>query len=177
VIERVGDNRLRIYLYHIPPVAIVGFSHDLIERLITTYPNTVVGIKDSSGDWDNLHTLLTRFPGFGTFTGSERFLLASLRLGGAGSINAVANVIAGLERRFFDRWQTEEAEGLQEAITNWRQIFPANVPQIAALKQIIAHQRQDPVWLNVRPPFVGLTQAQADELLGNLAGATPIAAD
>ena len=32
-IQRVGDSRLRIYLYHIPPVAQVGFSLPLIGRL------------------------------------------------------------------------------------------------------------------------------------------------
>ena len=51
VIERVGDARLRIYLYHIPPIAQVPITLGLIERLIAAYPDTVVGIKDSSGDW------------------------------------------------------------------------------------------------------------------------------
>jgi 4-hydroxy-tetrahydrodipicolinate synthase len=50
VIERVGDRRLRIYLYHIPPVAQVGITLDLIERLLKAYPGTIAGIKDSSGD-------------------------------------------------------------------------------------------------------------------------------
>ena len=72
VIERVGHPKLRIYLYHIPPVSQVGISLDLIERLVTTYPDTVVGIKDSSRDWNNLHALLTNFPGFNVFTGSAR---------------------------------------------------------------------------------------------------------
>ena len=32
--------------------------------------------------WDNLRAILTTFPGFGTFTGTELFLLETLRLGG-----------------------------------------------------------------------------------------------
>ena len=28
VVERVGDSRLRIYLYHIPPVAVVGITRE-----------------------------------------------------------------------------------------------------------------------------------------------------
>ena len=32
VIETVGDEKLRVYLYHIPPVAMVGFSPGLVER-------------------------------------------------------------------------------------------------------------------------------------------------
>jgi 4-hydroxy-tetrahydrodipicolinate synthase len=60
VIQRVGDARLRIYLYHIPPIAIVGITPKLVERLLDTYPETIAGMKDSSGDWNNTKT-------FGTF--------------------------------------------------------------------------------------------------------------
>src|SRR6187401_3363181 len=38
LIQRVGDKRLRIYLYHIPPMANVGWSLTLIERLLAEYP-------------------------------------------------------------------------------------------------------------------------------------------
>jgi hypothetical protein len=31
-VQCVGDPRLRIYLYHIPPVAMVGITPDLVER-------------------------------------------------------------------------------------------------------------------------------------------------
>ncbi len=49
IIERVGDERLRIYLYHIPKVSGVGIGLELIERLVKTYDSQVTGIKDSSG--------------------------------------------------------------------------------------------------------------------------------
>ena len=75
VVERVGDARLRIYLYHIPPVAQVSIGLDLIERLVKRYPDTVVGLKDSSGDWDNTRAVLDGFPGFATFAGSFAFAL------------------------------------------------------------------------------------------------------
>ena len=81
VIDRVGSAALRIYLYHIPPVAQVGFSLDLVGRLIAAYPQTVVGLKDSSGDWSNTAALLDRFPGFAVFPGSEVFLLDGLAQG------------------------------------------------------------------------------------------------
>lgn len=172
VIERVGDARLRVYLYHIPPVSQVGLSLALIERLIQAYPGVVVGIKDSSADWNNLHALLTTFPGFGIFTGSERFLLQTLRLGGAGSINAVANVIAPLQRRLYEQMQYEqmqspEAEGMQEEVNRFRQVYK-DLPAIPALKQIMAHLRGDADWRHVRPPFVELSDAQAQGLIANL---------
>src|SRR5215213_7104090 len=49
VIDRVGSNALRMYLYHIPPQTVLGLSLDLVGRLIRAYPRTVVGLKDSSG--------------------------------------------------------------------------------------------------------------------------------
>jgi 4-hydroxy-tetrahydrodipicolinate synthase len=167
VIERVGDHRLRIYLYHIPPVAQVGISLRLIDRLVAAYPATVVGIKDSSGDWDNLSALLREFPGFGTFTGNEKFLLQTLQGGGAGSINAVANVIPGPQRRLYDQWATLGAEKLQAEINQLRQITQA-YPSIAALKQIMAYIHNDPSWLNLRPPLTNLTMTQSDELLSQV---------
>lgn len=53
--------RLRVYLYHIPPVAGVPISHTLIEWLLKAYPKTVAGIKDSSGDWEHTQSLITHF--------------------------------------------------------------------------------------------------------------------
>ena len=61
VVQRVGDARLRIYLYHIPPVAIVGITPRLVERLLKAYPNAIAGMKDSSGDWNNTKTFLDAF--------------------------------------------------------------------------------------------------------------------
>src|SRR4029077_834265 len=51
VVQRVGDARLRIYLYHIPPGAVVGITPGLGERLLKAYPSAIAGMKDSSGDW------------------------------------------------------------------------------------------------------------------------------
>ena len=83
VVQRVGDDALKIYLYHIPPQTGTPFSLDLIGRLIKEYPNTVVGLKDSGGDWSNTKAILDAFPGFGTFAGSEVFCW--IRCAAAGS--------------------------------------------------------------------------------------------
>src|SRR5947208_5786349 len=61
VAQRVGDARLRIYLYHIPPVAMVAIMPGLVERLLKAYPNAIAGMKDSSGDWNNSKTFLDAF--------------------------------------------------------------------------------------------------------------------
>jgi 4-hydroxy-tetrahydrodipicolinate synthase len=94
VVQRVGDARLKIYLYHIPPVAVVGITTRLVERLLAAYPNAIAGMKDSSGDWNNTKTFLDAFAArtFDVFVGSESFLLANMRNGGVGTISATANV-------------------------------------------------------------------------------------
>src|SRR5204863_1410165 len=101
VVQRVGDARLKIYLYHIPPVAVVGITTGLVERLLAAYPTAIAGMKDSSGDWNNTKTFLDAFSEsagaartFDVFVGSESFLLANMRNGGAGTISATANVNA-----------------------------------------------------------------------------------
>ena len=38
VIDRVGSDALRMYLYHIPPQTVLGLSLDLVGRLIEAYP-------------------------------------------------------------------------------------------------------------------------------------------
>ena len=170
VIERVGDARLKIYLYHFPPVAHVGFSPKLVERLLHAYPRTVVGMKDSSGDFGNTKTMLELFAGagFDVFVGSERFLLAGMRQGGAGCISATANVNAGAIDRLYRAWRLPEAETLQAQVDAMRGAAE-KVPLIPGLKAIVAHHSGDPEWLQVRPPLVALARAQGDALLADLA--------
>src|SRR5438034_10432983 len=108
VVQRVGDTRLKIYLYHIPPVAIVGITPKLVERLLKAYPNAIAGMKDSSGDWNNTKIFLDAFAenGFDVFVGSESFLLANMRNGGVGTISATANVNPAAIHKLYRQWNT-----------------------------------------------------------------------
>jgi len=168
VIERVGSAALRLFLYHIPPVAQVPFSLDLVGRLIKAYPTTVVGLKDSSGDWSNTAALLDAFPGFAVFPGSEVFLLDGLRKGGAGCITATGNVNVPGIRKVYENWRTSQADALQNEITTVRKAIQA-YPMVPALKRIVAHFHDDPDWAAVRPPMTALTEAQSAALLADLA--------
>ena len=169
IIEAVGDPRLHIYLYHIPPVAQVGISPGLIERLLRAYPGAIAGIKDSSGDWSHTQQLIERFggSGFDVFAGSESFLLRTLRAGGAGCISATANVnpraIDGLVRD----WVSPDADALQARLDDVRKTFQKH-PMIAALKRAIAHWRADEPWSRVRPPLVELDAQGSAALIGEL---------
>lgn len=172
IIERVGDARLRIYLYHIPPIAQVPITLTLIERLLKDYPGTIAGVKDSSGDWSNTEAMLKQFQpeGFDVFAGSESFLLATLRGGGAGCISATANVNPGPIARLAGSWQQEDADAQQAALNKIRSIYQDYV-MIPALKAAIAHYAGDPAWLTLRPPLVELSAAENKALMEKLATA------
>ncbi len=158
IVERVGDKRLRIYLYNIPPVSQVPITVALIERLVKKYPDTVVGIKDSSGDWNVTKSFLDNFAGsgFSVFPGSESFLLQGLRNGGVGCISATANVNPGSIAHLFATWQNADADQQQSRLNEIRGIF-ARYPMIPALKAAIAHYGRDTSWRTVRPPLVELS--------------------
>jgi 4-hydroxy-tetrahydrodipicolinate synthase len=168
VIDKVASPALRVYLYHIPPVAQVGYSLDLVGRLIAAYPENVVGLKDSSGDWSNTAALLDRFPGFAVFPGSEVFLLDALRKGGAGCITASGNVNVPGIRKVYENRRGPQADALQAEVTTLRKALQA-YPMVPALKRIVAHFHNDPDWAAVRPPLVPLDQAQSAALIADLA--------
>jgi 4-hydroxy-tetrahydrodipicolinate synthase len=192
VVQRVGDARLKIYLYHIPPVAVVGITTGLVERLLTAYPNAIAGMKDSSGDWNNTKTFLDAFAvraagpaptagaarTFDVFVGSDSFLLANMRNGGVGTISATANVnpaaihklyVACTEQSKFENRESK-LEQLQAKLNIVREVFSSRKfpSMIAALKQAIAICADDPAWRTVRPPLIGLTPEQAKTLAAQL---------
>jgi 4-hydroxy-tetrahydrodipicolinate synthase len=170
VVQRVGDARLRIYLYHIPPVAVVGITPGLVERLLKAYPNAIAGMKDSSGDWNNTKTFLDAFAksGFDVFVGSESFLLANLRNGGVGTISATANVNPAAIHKLYTEWKNADAEQQQAGLNVTRDAFGKKYLMIAALKQGIAIYSDDPAWAKVRPPLVELSAEQAKTLAAEL---------
>jgi 4-hydroxy-tetrahydrodipicolinate synthase len=189
VVQRVGDARLRIYLYHIPPVAIVGITPKLVERLLNAYPSAIAGMKDSSSDWNNTKTFLNAFAetarpvgdstwrartGFEVFVGSESFLLANMRNGGAGTISATANVNPAAIQELYTVASADSAdvdlEAQQTRLNVVRDVFSSRKfpSMIAALKQGIAIYANDPEWARVRPPLVELTTEQAKLLAAEL---------
>jgi 4-hydroxy-tetrahydrodipicolinate synthase len=170
VIERVGEARLRIYLYHIPPVSQVPITLGLVERLLETYPQQTAGMKDSGGDWNNTQAFLDAFAaaGFDVFAGSETFLLRTMRHGGAGCISATANVHPGPIARLYHTWQAADADAQQAWLDEIRGVF-ARFPMIPALKAALAHYGRDAAWAAVRPPLVALDAEQAGALVTELA--------
>nr|WP_286226147.1 dihydrodipicolinate synthase family protein [Polynucleobacter sp. HIN7] len=169
VIEKVADANLKIYVYNIPPVTKIGLSIPLLERLVKAYPNTVIGMKDSSGDWPYTESVIKALggSGFRVYAGSEVFLLRTLKAGGVGCISATANVNPKAIAQLAARWQESGADALQESLSAVRAIF-AQFPMIPGMKAAVAHYSGDPDWLRVRPPLLSLDAEQQNRLVHEL---------
>jgi len=169
VIDKVASPALRMFLYHIPPQTMIPFGVELVGRLIKAYPGTVVGLKDSSGDWNNTKALCDAYAGegFAIFPGSEVFLLDGLRAGGVGCITASGNVNVPGIRKVYENWKTPQADQLQADITLVRMTIQ-KYPMVPALKRIVAHFHGDAEWANVRPPMERLSDAQSKALIADL---------
>ncbi|HWB47500.1 MAG TPA: dihydrodipicolinate synthase family protein [Stellaceae bacterium] len=169
VIDRVASPALKMYLYHIPPQTMIPFGVELVGRLIKAHPGTVVGLKDSSGDWSNTKALCDAYAaeGFAIFPGSEVFLLDGLRAGGVGCITASGNVNVPGIRKVYENWKTPQADQLQADITRVRMTIQ-KYPMVPALKRIVAHFHNDEAWAAVRPPMERLSGAQSQALIADL---------
>lgn len=168
VIDAVADARLRLYLYHIPALSGVPITLPVIERLIRDYPDTVVGIKDSSGDWQNLSAMLDAFPGFGIFPASESLVSRASAKGAKGCISATVNINPAVIGQLCRDWSDENGPALQAQADAVRSVVQS-FPMIPALKAVLASQRDDAAWAQLRPPLSPLSEAQHAALHAQLA--------
>jgi 4-hydroxy-tetrahydrodipicolinate synthase len=164
LIDHVSPDVPRILLYHIPPIAIVGWSIDLVGRLIESFPGVIVGMKDSAGEFSHVVEMIDAFPGFAVFPGAERHLLKGLKVGAVGCISASANVnahgIAGLIRH----WQEPDAEKRQDDANAIRNAVESR-GLIQSIKAVLAARYGDDAWRAVRPPLMPLSADARRELL------------
>jgi 4-hydroxy-tetrahydrodipicolinate synthase len=171
-IEGVGRNDLRVVLYHIPPIAQVGLSVELVGRLLEAFPGIVVGIKDSSGKLESMQQFAGTFQDFSVLAGADPFMLPLLKSGGAGCITSSSNLIGKHLRVVFDHWYEPENAALVDAaqarINAWRDLSNAYV-QLPTIKAMLAKRRNHPGWTRVRPPLVELSQAEISTVWNKMA--------
>jgi len=167
VVEGVADDRLNVVLYHIPQVSQIPIGHDLIARLMDTFPGVFVGIKDSSGDLENMQAMTERFPDLGVLAGADPLMLPVLQMGGAGAITATSNLRADALRividHFADPAQAGAVEAAQARINEWRTLSNRFV-QLPTIKAMLARARGDRGWLNLMPPLVELSEAELKDV-------------
>ncbi|MEY3776103.1 MAG: hypothetical protein RIR83_127 [Pseudomonadota bacterium] len=169
IIETIASPLLKIYIYNIPPVVTFSLPVTLLERLVKAYPDTVVGMKDSSGDWTYTKSCIDALAasGFRVYAGSETFLLSNLRAGGAGCISATANMNPAAISHLAAHWQDAGADAHQAQLDQVRATF-AKYPMIPAMKAAAARFTHAPDWVNVCPPLVPLDAHLQEKLYADL---------
>lgn len=160
LVERVADERLRLFLYNIPQLTAVAVAPAVARRLADRYPGIVAGIKDSSGDWGSTSAYLEHCPELALFVGHEPHLRRVLAAGGAGTICGIANVAPLLMRRFLDAADDRAAAPLLARIERLVEAVLAQ-PFIPAMKASMAAQSGEPAWTRVRPPLLPLADPDA----------------
>jgi 4-hydroxy-tetrahydrodipicolinate synthase len=163
LIETIADDRLRLYLYNFPQLTGIPFSLAVIQRLTRAYPDVVVGLKDSSGDMENAKSIVDACPGFAVFPSSEAVLQKGREQGFAGCISATVNLTSVDAGRV---WQTPTApESLtRQALISQIRAHIASYTLIPAIKYLLRHLYDSPVWERLLPPMRPLSAAQGDAL-------------
>jgi len=170
LIKSVDRPNLRICMYHIPPLAGIGFTPALAGRLAKDFPETIFAYKDSSGNFENTKAVIAAAPGISVFPGSELFLREGMEHGGMGCISATCNVNPDRIRYVFDVATGAKADDLDRVnndIVTFRKTVEEYVP-IPAMKGMLALQRGDGRWRNVRPPFIPASQENTEQLIAKL---------
>ncbi len=169
LLDWVADDRLKVYLYHIPQVSGVGLPVSLVRRLYEAFPEQIVGIKDSSGDWENTRALF-EIDGLIVYPGSELPLIDALDLGGPGCISATANLNATAIAEvvaLYDEGRRDAAEARHASVRGFRKTVEAYAP-IPAQKRLLSLASGDARWAVTRPPLLPLAEDRGQELADKL---------
>jgi len=157
VVEEVGDSDLKYILYNIPQVSGVSIGFEVIEQLIKLFPNNVVGMKESSGNLDNMLKITKYFNNFSLFSGSDSLALKVCQRGGAGAITACSNISGKLLNYIINNYKKESEiknfQLLQQLQEQIRKTLLLHEP-ISALKAFLSVTNNNENWNKVNPPLI-----------------------
>jgi 4-hydroxy-tetrahydrodipicolinate synthase len=153
--------KIKIILYNFEKLSGYKFSAEFVTKLVKTYPDNIIGCKDSSY---NLFEKL-KLPNFLMFPGSEAKLLKGLELGCSGCISAVTNVTHSLARKVFDDFEKKETQSANEKLVAVREIFD-QYNLISALHSYLSTKNKN--YKKVLPPLILLSQEEQKELINKL---------
>lgn len=161
VVDRIGPNGLRLYLYHFPQLSGVPYAEEAVERLRRSRPGQIVGIKDSSGDLSFSINLKRRLPDLDVFPSAEGALAQAQAHGFAGCISATANITAPFAAAGWRALGTpagtraiERAAAIRAALTRF--------PVISSVKWALADFYHEPAWSRLCPPLRPLGEGEAE---------------
>lgn len=161
VVRGIGDDNLKLLLYHFPAMSTNGFSHAAIKELVNAHPDQVVGVKDSSGDMEHAYGLARAFPNLSILVGAEPHVAPVMAKGGSGSINGLANIAPRLIKRVMSRPEKVPYADEQLVIDLLKLlVIRPGMPFVSVYKAMLAEQTGDNIWLNVRAPLSPLENGE-----------------
>src|SRR5580704_17438137 len=134
IAQRVGGS-ISLYLYNFPQQSAIQFSVEFIARLLKANPGKYVGIKDSSGSYENGLAYVENFArdGFEVYAGDDTLLKPLLEEGSAGCITAASNVKCAIGAQVYAGWNTAAGAAAQEVLAATRKAVIAT-PLVPGLK-------------------------------------------
>lgn len=131
-----------IVLYNIPARTGNKLLPETVYALARDHED-IVGIKDSSGDWDNLSAYLQLKSkldkDFYVLSGNDSLILKTLEAGGAGGIAGCANVypeVLSSIYRYFAAGDIQKAKEAQDSIASLRAVFRYGNPNTIIKKAV-----------------------------------------
>ena len=166
LIDSVDDPRLRIVFYNFPKLSGYNFSLRILQELKQRFGEIAAGIKDSSGDWENMLSITKNVPDFMVYSGTEILLLDILREGGAGCITASANVLAPECQMVYQTWKNNQQEAASQAQKKLSVLRKAleSYPFVPELKGLMAEHNGSEHWQQMLPPFSPLLASEVREI-------------
>ena len=164
LIETIGDDRLRVYLYHFPQMSATPIPVDVAVRLKKDFGPLIAGLKDSSGDMSQALAFAKATGGvdadFDVYPSSEAFLFEGLAGGCAGIISGSTNAFAN----YVQKGRAEGPDSEAFALVKAARAVASKYPLMAAMKQMEAWRSRDDGWTRMAPPLVPLTEEQKANL-------------
>ena len=159
IAEAIPDSE--IILYNFEKLCGYKFSIECVEKLVSKYPNNIVGVKDSSYNlFENL-----KIDNFSVLPGSESKLLKGLQLGCSGIITATCNATSGLARKVYDDFQNGNEQKANQKLCDVRSAFE-KYNLISGLHTYFGKNNSS--YKNLLPPLSILNSGEAEELNTNL---------
>ncbi len=155
ILSATAAKPIPLYLYHFPSQSGLPWHVALVRRLLASFGNRIVGLKDSSGDTTYAREVASIDSGFKVFPSTEAALPDARSGPFAGCISATANLNADLCARAY---RSGDATALAAAVAI-RKLFDGK-PLVPGVKALLAHIHGDPQWARVQPPLSGYPAAE-----------------
>ena len=113
-------------------------------------------MKDSSGDFAHMNTVLEQLDDFALYSGTETYLIDVLKAGGKGCISATTNCTLPLAVKAYEEYLADNlSAATMDAMIEGRRAFEGHNFS-AAIKSVLVQTTGNRTWLNLLPPLTSL---------------------